>query len=205
MLAFSMHIELVTWVNPWPSRSGGVVRIVAVLIAVAMFTAASAHASEPSIIGGPYAVLDHGQKAGYEWRIFTSPMVRSRIQGPPCMNVTVERELRSVSEAEVLMSCGTVKPFPTITQVAVGTGKRKITVAGMAFDREVRRVKIPLSDGRRVWRSPRLINAKTARRAHVEPFAFLAFAVAQGLSIGRVIGYDASGQLISGVCCRRSG
>lgn len=168
------------------------------LISVVSFTAVSLSRAEPSIVGGPYAVLDHGKTGGYEWRIFTSPMKRSARRSLPCVNVTAEPKLRPITEAKVFMSCGAVKPFPINTQVAVGEGTRKVTVAGMAFDRAVRIVKISLSDGRAVRRRPQIISARSARKAHVEPFAFLAFAVARGLSIGRIIGYDASGHPISG-------
>lgn len=155
--------------------------------------------AEQAIIGGPFVVLEHGEKGGYEWRIYTSPMNKRQKRSLPCVNVTVERELRPISEAEVFMSCGPIKPFPTVVQVAVGLRKKKVTVAGMAFDRGVRMVKISLSGGRTVKRSPRVISTRAARKAHVKPFAFLAFAVARGLSIGRVIGYNASGQPISGM------
>lgn len=165
--------------------------------AFACVTASSIGAS-PSIIGGPYAVLEQGTKGGYEWRAFASPMRPWRKQSLPCINVSVERELRPISEAEVFMLCGTVKPFPTVMQVGVGSGEKRVTVAGIALDRDVRMVKIPLSDGSFVRRAPRVISKRSARKAHVEPFAFLVFAVARGLSIGPVVGYDARGRLVSG-------
>lgn len=157
-----------------------------------------ADARESTIVGGPYAVLEHGAKGGYEWRAFTSPQSASDLRSLPCINVTAERQLRPISEAEVFMSCGSVTPFPIVTQVALGSGTKKVTVAGMAFDREVHAVKIPLSDGRSVMRKPRLLSKPNARKAHVEQFAFLVFAVARGLSIGRVLGYDAEGHLVAG-------
>jgi hypothetical protein len=174
-------------------------RFLTALLAMACsFAIVDSAAGGASIIGGPYAVLEHGQKGGYEWRIFTSPMQRGRGRSLPCINVSVEPKLRPISSAEVFMSCGTVEPFPTVMQVAQGEGRKRVTVAGMAFDCKVSTVKIPLSDGRAVWRSPRIISMRSAQRAHVERFAFLAFAVARGLSIGRVIGYDASGQVVAG-------
>lgn len=157
---------------------------------------------EESIIGGPFAVLEHGKKGGYEWRVYTSPMNKRRGDGLPCINVSVERDLRPVSEAGTVSVCGSVKPFPTVVKVGAGAGERRVIVAGMAFGREVRIVKYQLSDGRTVTRRPRLISARAAREAHVRPFAFLAVAVARGLWIGRVIGYDASGRPVSGVVPR---
>src|SRR5919106_1327979 len=111
------------------------------LIATVIFAPASLSAAETSIAGDSYAVLDRGQKGAYEWRIFTSPMNGSRTQSLPCIDVSVERKLRPISEAAIFESCGTIKPFPIIMQVAVGKGKKKVTVAGMAFDRRVRMVK----------------------------------------------------------------
>jgi len=154
---------------------------------------------EESIIGGPFAVLDHGKIGGYEWRVYTSPMNKHRGKSLPCINVSLERELRPVSEAETFSSCGSIRPFPTVTKVGAGVGRKRVVVAGMAFHREVRTVKYRLSDGRTVTRTPRLISRRVVRKAHVRRFAFLAVAVARGLRIGRVIGYDASGQPVSGV------
>jgi hypothetical protein len=189
----------VTQFNRW-CLGGWLPRSLVMLLAMAFsFGTAATDAAGASIVGGPYAVLEHGQKGGYEWRVFASPMHRERERGSPCINVSVEPTLRSISSAEVFMSCGKVKPFPTVTQVAQGKGKRRVTVAGMAFDTEVRMVKIPLSDGRAVMRRPRVISARSAQEAHVERFAFLAFSVARGLSIGRVVGYDVEGRLISGL------
>lgn len=177
--------------------------LLASLAAAIAFVTASPGVAETSIFGDPFAVLDHGKKGPYEWRVYASPWRvftkdRSHMLSLPCINVSIESELRPVSEAETFQSCGTVKPFPTVTQVAVGNGKDKVTVAGMAFDREVRMVKIPLSDGRAVRRRPRVMSMRASRKAHVKPFAFLAFAVARGLSIGRIVGYDASGRQITG-------
>jgi hypothetical protein len=154
---------------------------------------------EESIIGSPFAVLDHGEKGGYEWRVYTSPMSKRRGQSLPCINVSVERELRPVSEAATFSSCGSIKPFPTVTKVGAGVGLKRVVVAGMAFDREVHTVKYRLSDGRTATRRARLISARAARKAHVTRFAFLAVAVARGLSIGRIVGYDASGRAVAGV------
>lgn len=164
-----------------------------------ILTGAQVSSAEEAIIGGPFAVLEHGQKGSYEWRVYTSPFDRQQKAGPPCINVSLERELRPISEAETFMACGRVAPLPIVMQSASGMGEKRVTVAGMAFDREVRLVKIPLSDGRAAMRRPRIISARTARKAHVERFAFLAFAVARGLSIGRVIGYDAQGRPVSGL------
>jgi hypothetical protein len=181
------------------SRVRGFITWLALFLAMSGLASASLCYSEQSIIGGPYFVLDHGWKGGYGWRVFTSPMRQhSHNRSAPCMDVTVERKLRPISEAEVFSSCGAVKPFPTITEVAVGSGNAKVTVAGMAFDRGVHTAKIPLSDGRTVKRRLRVISSRAAQRAQVERFAFLAFTVARGLSIGHVTGYDASGRLVSG-------
>lgn len=173
--------------------------LLASLVAVCVFPAtALGGAAETPIFGGPYAVLSHGMKGPYEWRISTSPMNRQRKQSLPCINVSVERELRPISEAEVFMSCGTVKPFPTVTRVAAGTGSKKVTVVGMAFGQDVRRVDVSLSDGRVVKRRPRIIGSYIRDKARVKPFAFLVFAVARGLSIGRIVGYDRGGLPITG-------
>jgi hypothetical protein len=181
---------------PMTVFSGG---LVSLLLAVSLLAGTQASAGGRSILGGPFAVLEHGSKGGYEWRVYISPLKSSQRHGLPCMDVSVERDLRPVSEAEVFTSCGAVKPFPLVTQVVVGSGEGKVMVAGMAFDRAVRMVKIRLSDGRAVWRRARVISRRGARKAHVDRFAFLAFPLARGLSIGRVIGYDAAGRPISGL------
>ena len=144
-----------------------------------------------------FAVLGEGQVADLRWGIYAFRGRGSQGGARPCIG---EVDLWRDGGFSQATECGYAAPPPnwptfTLTSTSVkrsGSPPIEGSVIGMTFATSVRRARIDLGPGPSVIRRTRLLSAKQAEKAHIEPFRYLAFDIGRTVCLEGVTGYDSS-------------
>lgn len=151
-----------------------------------------------SVRTAPHIVLNEGHSREYNWSVVARRWPAKASHGDPCIDVFIAVEPTPPEDGAALSECGSIERFPNTVILGSRAAGHEITVAGVALDRRVRRIRASLSNGHVVQRIVPLVSKASARAANVDRFRFATFVFQGRVVIHHVLGFDAMGRIVAG-------
>ena len=143
-----------------------------------------------------FAILGEGSIRQTRWGVYVFRQAGKGSDAPACIE---EVDLTFFGLFSTDIECGVPAPpndWPPFTLTSASTKRPDSPVVGetvmsMMLGLNVLRVTLNVNPGISVKRSTRLLSAKQAAKAHVEPFRYLALGLARDVCLDGVEGFDA--------------
>jgi hypothetical protein len=158
------------------------------LLAACIWSAAAVGAESDQV------QIGHGQLDGIQWSVALRPVLKSDSSQSACLDIALfSRHLGSETT-----ECSAVEAqLPLFDRVAIGKGKRRVTVFAVVMPPAVKRVALGLAARGNQKMRVRHLSAADAEAIGVEPFAYLIRSFTGPVCIKTLRAYDAGGATIT--------